>query len=416
MRIAITANGPGEFAGWVRPLVAALRARDPALELHVLCVPDDFATGREAQYVRELFPGVHVYPPAAYLRLALGRSVEGLPAQVDRVQYLGGDLAHAARVHARLGGAFTTYKFARKRYAPQIARAFAVDEPNVATLEGWGMPRERIDVVGNLAIDGAFGEAAGAYGELDDSGDAARDGIVIMPGSRKHEVANLFPFFTAVALQLRRRLPGVPIAFAGSPFVDDDAVRGALAAGTRHPLIYGRTARLDGRDIVADGERFPLVRAGMRAAARARLAISIPGTKLVELAALGVPALVCMMLNAPELIVIPGVVQYLGKLPVVGPPLKRAAVLAASGRFTYFAQPNIDAGREIEPEVVGTLLPSHVARVAAERWSDAAWCARAGAELRALYAGHTGAADRVARTLLGATTDVAIAPATAAPA
>jgi hypothetical protein len=27
MKIAITANGPGEFAGWVRPLVAALRAR-----------------------------------------------------------------------------------------------------------------------------------------------------------------------------------------------------------------------------------------------------------------------------------------------------------------------------------------------------------------------------------------------------
>ncbi len=104
MRIAITANGPGEFAGWVRPLVAALRARDPATEIHVLGVPDDFATGREAAYVEALFPGVRAYPPAAYLRLALGRAVEGLPAQVDRVQYLGGDLGHAARVHARLGG------------------------------------------------------------------------------------------------------------------------------------------------------------------------------------------------------------------------------------------------------------------------------------------------------------------------
>ena len=33
--------------------------------------------------------------------------------------------------------------------------------------------------------------------------------IVIFPGSRKHEVANLFPLFVRVALNLRRMLPGV---------------------------------------------------------------------------------------------------------------------------------------------------------------------------------------------------------------
>jgi hypothetical protein len=108
VRIAITANGPGEFAGWVRPLVAGLRARDPAVDIHVIGVPDDFATGREAAYVEGLFPGVHAYPPAAYVRLALGRRADGLPQHVDRVQYLGGDLSHAARVHARLGGTATS--------------------------------------------------------------------------------------------------------------------------------------------------------------------------------------------------------------------------------------------------------------------------------------------------------------------
>jgi len=410
VRIAITANGPGEFAGWVRPLVAALRARDPSVELHVLSVPDDFASGREAAYAAELFPGLRAYPPSAYLRLALGRSVEGLPARVDRVQYLGGDLAHAARVHARLGGTLTTYKFSRKRYAGEVARVFAVDDANVAQLERWGTPRERIDVVGNLAIDGALGEASGAYGG-DAGDDCAAGGIVIFPGSRKHEVANLFPFFLRVALELRRRLPGVPIAFAGSPFVADGTVRAALAAGPAHPLIYGERGDLRDGAIVARGERFPLVRAGMRAASRARLAISIPGTKLVELGALGVPAVVCMMLNAPELIVVPGVVQYVGKLPLIGAPLKRAAVVYGTARFGRVAQPNIDAGHEIEPELFGTLLPSHVARVAAERWSDAAWCASAGAELRALYAAHAGAADRMARALL----EKAAAPPAAAP-
>jgi hypothetical protein len=399
MRIAITANGPGEFAGWVRPLVAALLARDPSTEIHVVCVPDDFATGREAEYVERLFPGVRAYPPSAYLRLALGRSVDGLPPRVERVQYLGGDLSHAARVHARLGGEATSYKFSRRRFAAVFARVFAVDEANREQLIGWGTPDDRIRIVGNLAIDGALGEAAGAYG--DPPSDAARDGIVLFPGSRKNEVANIFPMFVRVALNLRRMLSGVPIAFAGSPFVPDDAVRTALARGGEHPLAYGSAAELteDGQ-IVADGQRFPLLRAAMRAAAGARLAVSIPGTKVIELAALGVPAIVCTPFNAPELVVIGGPLQYVGKLPLIGTPIKRAAVLSFAKRFTHFAQPNIDAGKVLDIEIAGTLLPSQVAAVAAERWRDAAWCAAAGAELRELYRHQAGAAERMAASLL----------------
>ena len=97
---------------------------------------------------------------------------------------------------------------------------------------------------------------------------------------------------------------------------------------------------------------------------------------MIELAALGVPAVVCTPFNAPELVVIGGPLQYVGKLPLIGTPLKRAAVMAVAKRFTHFAQPNIDAGKELDVEIFGTLLPSQVAHVAAERWRDAAWCAR----------------------------------------
>jgi len=398
MRIAITANGPGEFAGWVRPLVAALRARDPSVDVHVLSVPDDFATGRETEYVERLFPGVHAFPTAAYLRLALGRGVEGLPPEFDRVQYLGGDLSHAARVHARLGGTATSYKFSRKKYASEFELVFAVDAASKKQLLEWGTPEERIRVVGNLAIDGALGEASGAYG--DPPSDAAHDGIVLFPGSRKHEIANVFPLFVRVALNLRRMLPGVPVAFAGSPFVGDDELRAALARGGEHPLSYGAPAELVAGDIVAEGARFPLVRAAMRAASSARLAITIPGTKVIELAALGIPAVVCTPFNAPELVVIGGPLQYVGKLPLIGTPVKRAAVLAVASKFEHFAQPNIDAGKELDVEIKGTLLPSQVAHVAAERWNDPAWCERTGTELRNLYRHHAGAAERMAAFLL----------------
>jgi hypothetical protein len=315
------------------------------------------------------------------------------------VQYLGGDLGHAARVHARLGGAATSYKFSRRRYAATFERVFAVDEANRSQLIGWGTPPERIEVVGNLAIDGALGEAAGAFG--DPPSDAARDGIVLFPGSRRYEVANIFPMFVRVALNLRRLLPGVPVAFAGSPFVSDETVRAALARGGEHPLAYGAVAELSAEgEIVAEGARFPLLRAAMRATANARLAVAIPGTKVIELAALGVPAVVCTPFNAPELIVIGGPLQYVGKLPLIGTRIKRAAVLNYAKRFTHFAQPNIDAGKVLDVEIAGTLLPSQVAQIAAERWHDAAWCSATGAELRELYRPQAGAAERMAAALL----------------
>ncbi|HEY0614109.1 MAG TPA: hypothetical protein VGC96_05695, partial [Candidatus Elarobacter sp.] len=220
------------------------------------------------------------------------------------------------------------------------------------------------------------------------------------PGSRKHEIANVLPLFVRVALNLRRMLPDVPIAFAGSPFVSDEAVHDSLVRGGEHPLSYGAPAELQDGAILAGGHRFPLVRAAMRAAAGARLAVAIPGTKVIELAALGVPAVVCTPLNAPELVVVGGPFQYLGKLPLAGVPLKRAAVVAYAKRFDHFAQPNIDAGRDLDVEIAGTLLPSQVAHAAAERWRDAAWCAGTGAELRTLYRHHAGAAERMAGFLL----------------
>ena len=69
-------------------------------------------------------------------------------------------------------------------------------------------------------------------------------------------------------------------------------------------------------------------------------------------------------------------------------------------RFEHFAQPNIDANKELDVEIAGTLLPSQVAHTAAERWRDTAWCRTAGAELAALYRHHTGAAERMAAFLL----------------
>jgi len=399
MIVALTANGPGEFAGWVRPLLGALYARDPSVDVRVFCTPDGYTTGKEPDYVRRYFPRATVYPTSDYVSFALGRPLAGMPSRVDRVQYLGGDLLHAARLHDRLGGVASAYKFSRKNLAGHFARVFAVDAKNREQLIGWGVAPDAIRIVGNLAVDGALEEAAGAFGDPDT--DAARDGIILFPGSRKNEIEQMLPMFLRIALQVRRRLPDVPLAFAHTPFGTHDELAAALARGGAREA-YGMRAELSpsGDAILAAGERIPLVTAAMRAARNARLAIAIPGTKVIELAALGIPTVTVFPMNRPEFIVINGVLEYAGRLPAIGTPLKRAAITAGVRRFRFFGQPNIDAGREINPEVRGTILPSRVAHVAAERFADAAWLAETSETLRAMYAPQAGAAGRMAAALL----------------
>jgi lipid-A-disaccharide synthase len=400
MRIAITANGPGEVAGWLRPLLRALYGKAPDSDVHVFLVPDEYATGFEAQTVRTLFPQAHVYDPKTYVKFALGRQPEGVPDRVDVVLYVGGDLLHAARLHARLKGKAATYKFSRPRYRTLFDRAFAVDERNAEQLQKWGTPLDRISQVGNLAIDGALLEAQAPV-----EPGAPEDGILFMPGSRPYEVANLVPFYFTVALRMLRERPDLPLAFGISPFTPRDRLRAAIERGG-DPRVFSRRGRLvnvEGRSYLESLEgdvRIPVVDNALAAATRSRMVLTIPGTKTIELAVLGKPALTITPLNAPEIVTFNGPLTYLDRIPIVGVPLKRAVAVGVSNRFTYHTQPNIDANEMLVCEVHGTVTPGRIARIAFDRYDDTAWIASAGARLAELYRGHAGAAERMAGELL----------------
>lgn len=391
----------------MRPLVAALLRLAPDADLTLFFVPDDYATGREPDVAQRLFPSVRVVSAKEYVRFALGRGGAGAPRGADVVQYLGGDLLHAARVRARLGGTARSYKFAGKREARTFELAYAIDARNADAIAKAGYPRERIETVGNLAIDGALAEAAGAFAPTEQLTEIASDGVLFMPGTRRNEIANMVPFFLQTALHVRALRPDVPVAFALSPFTTRDELERALATGG-HRNVWGARGHLVashggiGLQAEAGGEPFQVVRDAMRYAPRARLVVTLPGTKCIELAALGVPAIVCVPTNAPEAVVINGPLQYIDRIPVAGAFVKRAAVLAVDRRFTLTAQPNIDTGEALMPELRGTLMPGEVARRVTAYADDAPALAAAAQRLRTLYAAHAGAAERMARSLLEA--------------
>src|SRR6185437_5800285 len=130
-----------------------------------------------------------------------------------------------------------------------------------------------------------------------------------------------------------------------SPYTPLEDVRAAIEAGG-DARVYARRGRLieegDALYLASDdgSAAFPVLRSALAAATKARLVVTIPGTKTIELAALGVPAVAITPLNAAELITFNGPLTYLDRLPVVGRRLKREVAVRISERFKYHTQPN----------------------------------------------------------------------------
>jgi lipid A disaccharide synthetase len=209
------------------------------------------------------------------------------------------------------------------------------------------------------------------------------------------------PFFLQAALWLRRFAPDLPVAFGVSPFTTDDELTAALRTGGDR-RFWGTRGRVEDGALIAEGSdvRFPLVRESLRYARRARVALTIPGTKCIELAALGVPTIVCVPVNAPELIVVNGPLTYLDRIPLAGVPLKRLVISQLGHRYPMLAQPNMDAGVQLMPELRSALMPGHVARVVVDYAADDEARRSAAERLGALYAADRGASQRMAASLL----------------
>jgi lipid A disaccharide synthetase len=231
-------------------------------------------------------------------------------------------------------------------------------------------------------------------------------GICILPGSRPAEIKYLMPFFLAVARDLAQRMPDVPVTFVVSPFNSDQQLAEALARRP-DPKYGGMQGRLtaDGSAIEGDGVRVALDRSGdYRALSHAQLVVTIPGTKCLEAAVLGRPMLVLVPLNRPEEITLNGLGAYLHHVPFVGRPLKRWLVRKVERGFQFVAQPNIDVGREVAPEMRGVMMPADVVDRVCELLARPDDLRAMGETLSKIYASHAGAADRMAADALSVVT------------
>ena len=387
--VILVSNGPGELYTWVRPVLVELRRQAPERSVTVSLVPCQFASGHETR-IAETFGANRVTSPNDFMRLLAGdRSVFGRRA--DAVLGLGGGAGLALQLAERLKAPAHRYAFVP--YWHKKLTTLFVDAPRTAQRARLlGAPANRLEVVGNLVADAVeLAEPVAARGDPH---------ILMLCGSRDGFAVHVVPFMLALADALHTHYPNARFVWPVSRLLSPEAIDAGIA-GVQKATLGGISGRREGNGVVTpSGARLELVPESARYAHMhaAHLALTIPGTNTLELGVAGVPSVVLLPLNKPEVIPLEGPGHWLSLVPVVGTALKRRAVLLAAPHLPV-ALPNNLSGEALMLELKGTLTPDGVLHEVLSLLDDEVELGRRRARLLATMPRPGAAAKLVSRLL-----------------
>jgi hypothetical protein len=355
MEVVLVTNGPGELYTWTQPVLRVLREVDKNIRVVISLVPDQFTSGNETA-IAESFGADAVTTPKEFLTyITTGIKPEGLSGGKGVVIGLGGSVQMTLQLAKRLNYPAYRYSF-NPDWNRGLRKLFVHDERTFRNARLRGAPKERLGLVGNLVAD-----AVQQSSRLENPG---RPHILLLAGTRDAFSVVLIPFIIGLAELLGKELPNAKFAWPVSRLLKAETIEAGIA-GVEKDVLGGLAGRREGDTIftpngaaihmISEAERYAHIRA-------ADIAVTIPGTNTLELGIAGVPSVVMLPLNKPEVIPLEGIGQWLGLIPGVGTFIKRRAVkLFVEGLKLPVSLPNRLSGEDLMLEVKGNVSVEQIA-------------------------------------------------------
>ncbi|AZR73947.1 hypothetical protein BBF96_11425 [Anoxybacter fermentans] len=365
MDVILTTNSPGEVSAWVKPMVKAIKKEWPESRITVFIPPCTFASGREVPVVESFDEVDQVFGPREYIKyMIFRRKPRGFkPGEEGFVLFLGGDLGHAVMLGKRFKYPVYAYSERDAGFSDRIRLFFVPSLKVAARLERKGVKKEHLRPVGDLMLDAVKPDLSREEMEQLLGLDSKDLVLNIFPGSRPHEVKESFPLFLKAVIYLKNKKKRIKPLITLAPFITLDNIRSFLDEAKDLSWELKLTDVEELVELKVFEHRFLIYRGSSYNTMQvSQLAFALPGTNNVELAAMGVPTLVILPLNWPELIPLPGIIGLIGQIPLLGPFLKRKVVIPKLvQKFLYVSPVNRSLGDEILPELKGVLTPEMIA-------------------------------------------------------
>ena len=367
--IVILSNGPGEVATWVRPVVKCLRLQltSDSIRISVLLSPCPHSTGKEAAIALS-YPEVDRVLAASDFGnfLLWGKTPDNWQwHERGIVVFLGGDQFYTVAISKRLKYSSLIYAEWDARWYRFVDRFAAMSQRVIDRVPL--SYHHKFSVVGDLMADVAL-EVKNKPGKL--ASNVPLIGLLV--GSKPAKLSQGVPLCLAIAEKIQQQSL-IEFIIPVAPTLDLSTLS-KYANKQDNPLISilgdvsGEITFHDGITymITSGGTKIELITQfpAYQELSNCKLCLTTVGANTAELASLGIPMVVLLPTQQLDAMRswdgLPGI---LATLPGVGTILAKLINWLVLKQGRLFAWPNIWAGEEIVPELVGKLKPEKIAQL-----------------------------------------------------
>ena len=373
--IVILSNGPGEVATWVRPVVRCLHqtlgTERNQIRISVLLSPCPHSTGKEAAIALS-YPEVDRVLAAAnfFAFLLWGKTPDNWQWHNQGIViFLGGDQFYTVAISKRLRYSSLIYAEWDARWYRWVDRLAAMNQSVIDKV----LPsyHHKFSVVGDLMADVALEVNDRCPNLIEDE-----PLIGLLVGSKPAKLSQGVPLCMAIAETIQRQQPKAQFVIPVAPTLDLATL--SKYANPQHNSSISSLGQVSGKlitpkdteqnyyFITSGGTKIRLVTQfpAYKTLINCQLCLTTVGANTAELAALAIPMVVLLPTQQLDAMRswdgLPGI---LANLPGVGTLFAKSINWLVIKQGRLFAWPNIWAGQEIVPELVGKLEPESIANL-----------------------------------------------------
>ena len=409
--ILILSNGPGEVTTWVRPVVRELRkklGKDPSkVRISVVLSPCPNASGKEAAIAMS-YPEVDRVQDAKYFFrfLLLGKTEQNWEWRKNGILiFLGGDQFFAVMIGKRLGYRTVVYVEWEARWHNLIDR-FGVMRPEIAAKVN---PKyvDKFAVVGDLMLEASMDlSLSHNKGKITNEEGKTRELIAFLPGSKAAKLTQGVPLSLAIAEYIHQKRPQTEFVIPVAPTLNLETLV-SFADSEKNPFVktFGdisvqiirihpekpklKTAKGVTIQLWTEHPAYEIL-------SQCQICLTTVGANTAEIGSLAIPMIVLLPTQQLDAMRswdgLPGI---LANLPFVGSSIAKTINWFFLRKKGLLAWPNVWAGKEVVPELVGKLQPQEIGDMVLDYLENPEKLAQMRSQLQSIR-GEAGAAAKLA--------------------